>query len=302
MSRERITLVVPFVDGLPYLREALTSALALEGEHWELVVSDNTRDPAVRGRAQALVASLADPRVTFRAFDTHVPICASFNRAMGCAHTDLVAMLHADDRIRPEYAEVMGGLAQQYPDASAYYCNTRIIDAQGRPAFSFVDYVKRFLVPRKGDGPTVLHGEAGVLALARGNFIMGPTVLFRRSRLGAERWPEDLHQAADLEYWTRILFGGGTIVGTPDAVYEYRRHAAQNTAVVNKTLFRFREEVQVYDLIAERAQARGWTGPARVARLKLVTRLQLLYEAAGDAVRLRWRSLAAKLSYLASLR
>ena len=85
-------------------------------------------------------------------------------------------------------------------------------------------------------------------------------------------------------------------------MYEYRRHAAQNTAVVNKSLFRYREEVRVYDLIAERAQARGWTAPARVARRKLVTRLQLLYEAVGDAVRFRWRSLASKLSYLASMR
>lgn len=302
MTTEPITIVVPFVNELAYLRETLASAAKLEGDGWQVIVSDNTFDPALRDQARAAVAELADPRVTFRAFDTHVPICASFNRAMECADTDLVALLHSDDRIRANYLHVMRDLIRTYPDAAAYYCGARIIDARGRPKFSFVDFVKHFLEPRNGGAPIVLRGETGLGSLVRGNFIMGPTVLFRRSRLGGERWSDDLHQAADLEYWARILLADGTIVGTREAVYEYRRHAAQNTAVVNKSLFRYREEVKVYDLIAERAQARGWTAPARVARRKLITRLQLLYEALGDGVRLRWRALAAKLSFLASMR
>jgi glycosyltransferase involved in cell wall biosynthesis len=301
VTTEPITLVVPFAGGTGYLHETLSSALRLEGADWQLIVSDNTRDPAAAAEAQALVASFGDPRLTWRAFGTHVVICASFNRAMDCAQTDLVALLHADDRIKPNYLTTIRALARHYPDAAAYYCGARIIDAAGEAVFSFVDYVKRFIVSH-GAGPAVLAGEGGVAALARADFIMAPTVCFRRSRLAGERWPEDLYQAADLEYFTRILFGGGTIVGTHEPAYEYRRHPAQNTAQVNKTLFRFREEAAVYDLIAQRAAARGWSHAARIARLKIVTRLHLLYEAAGDTLHLRWRSAANKIGFAATLR
>jgi len=302
MTLEAVTVVIPFVSGVGYLRETLASAMKLRGSNWCVIVADNSRDAAAREAAQAAVVSLNDPRVTFRRFAAHVEICASFNRSMECAESDLVALLHADDRIDPEYVNVIRGLAQRRPDAAAYYCGARIIDAAGRPAFSFVDFVKRFFVP-PGDGePTILAGERGVAALSRGNFIMGPTVCFRMSRLGNERWPEQFIQAADLEFWTRILFAGGTIVGTRRIAYEYRRHAAQSTAQVNKTMYRFREEALVCDLIADRADARGWAAAAAIARRKTIVRLHLLYEAASDAARLRLRSAAAKLAFAPRLR
>ncbi|HEY0613982.1 MAG TPA: glycosyltransferase family 2 protein [Candidatus Elarobacter sp.] len=300
MTPEPITIAVPFVDGLPYLRETLESARALTGAGWNVVVADNTREAAVREAARTMVGELNDGRFRFRAFGEHVPICASFNRAMGCATTDLVTLLHADDRISPSYVAEIRALADAYPAASAYYCGATIIDARGRDAFSFVDFVKRFLVRGRGD-VVVLRGEAGVTALSRGNFIMGPTVCFRLSQLGEQRWPEDLYQAADLEYWTRILFAGGTIVGTKRRAYEYRRHAGQSTAQVNRTLFRFREEAAVFDLIAARAAERGWSGAARIARLKLTTRLQLAFEAANDVRRMRLRDALHKVAFLPAL-
>jgi len=302
MTAEPVTIVVPYVSGIAFLAETLASARLLRGGDWQVIVSDNTRDVNERAAAQALVADLGDRRFAFRAFDEHVDICASFNRAMDCATTDLVALLHADDRIGPTYIQVIRSLAEQYPDAAAYYCAARIIDGAGQPTFSFVDYVKRFLIPRSTGPITVLQGAQGVAALARGNFIMGPTVCFRRSRIPSERWPGNLVQAADLDYWTRIMFFGGTIVGSREVAYDYRRHAAQSTAQVNQTLYRFREEALVYDLIAERAAARGWAHASRVARRKLTTRLQLLYEAANDALHLKLRAAADKLAFLPRLR
>ncbi len=302
MGAEPITIVTPYVSGTAYLREALESAMLLRGTDWRVIVADNSRNETAREDARAIVAGFNDARASFRTFAAHVGICESFNRSMACSDSDLVVLLHADDRIDPSYLLLIRALAERYPEASAYFCGARIIDAAGRPAFSFIDFVKRFLVPRDGDGTTMLEGERGVEALARGNFIMGPTVCFRLSRLDGEHWQDRFVQAADLEFWTRILFAGGTIVGTRRIAYEYRRHAAQSTAQVNKTMYRFREEAAVYDLIADRADARGWTAAARVARRKTIVRLHLLYEAASDAARLRLKSAAAKLAFAPRLR
>ena len=48
-----------------------------------------------------------------------------------------------------------------------------------------------------------------------GDFIMCPTVCYRRSRLPAERFRADWRMVLDLDFFTRILLGGGTMVGLP---------------------------------------------------------------------------------------
>jgi glycosyltransferase involved in cell wall biosynthesis len=302
MTQEPMTLVIPYVSGIAYLRETLASVARLDGTHWRAIVSDNTRDPAESALAKDAVAALGDSRITVRSFDRHVDICASFNRSMECAPTDLVTLLHSDDRIMPGYATAIADLASRYPDAAVYYCGARIIGGDGRPMFSFVDFVKRFLIRGQRGLPTVLSGRHGVEALARGNFIMSPTVCFRLSRLGDARWLPEFVQVADLELWTRVLFNGGTLVGTSTVAYEYRRHSAQSTALTNKTFLRYREEAAVYNLTADRAKARGWKTAERIARGKLVTRLHVLYDIAVDLMRLDLRTAGSKFGFLLKLR
>jgi glycosyltransferase involved in cell wall biosynthesis len=298
---EPVSIVIPFVSGIAYLREALHSAVNIPSDNVHIIVSDNTREPSERRAALQLVDELADPRVSFRAFDQHVEICSSFNRAMECATTDLVTLLHSDDRIGTNYVDVIRDLARAFPDAAAYYCAARIIDKDGRRTFSFVDWVKWFLIPGPAAQPTVLAGRAGVEALARGNFIISPAVCFRKSRLRGERWPDGLVQVADLEFWTRLLFAGEIFVGTRRIAYEYRRHAGQGTAQSNASLHRYREESAVYNLIAERAAARGWSTAERTSRLKLVTRLHLLYDIVVDICHLRLTAVRTKVSYLVAM-
>ena len=63
-----------------------------------------------------------------------------------------------------------------------------------------------------------------------GDFIMCPTVCYRRSRLPAERFRAEWRQVLDLDFFTRILLAGGTMVGLPTSAYAYRRHAENATA------------------------------------------------------------------------
>jgi glycosyltransferase involved in cell wall biosynthesis len=293
-----ITFVMPFVTDDEFLQPAIESALLLRGD-WRLNVCDNARDDAVRDRVRDLVESYADPRVRFVRFAEHVPMSRSFNRAIETAQTDLVSILHSDDRVLPDYVEVMEALATGHPEAAVFFCATRIIDARGKRAFSFVDFSKRFFRPAGSN--VVLRGETGVRDIMRGNFIMAPTACFRRSKLGPARWPEDLHMALDIELWTRILFEGGTLVSTAAVAYEYRRHEEQSTVKFNRSLFRYEEEAATYDLIARRARERGWTDAARVATAKRIVRLHLLYDATMDALRLNLRAAVTKLRLVRTL-
>ncbi len=296
---EPITLSVPFVGGTAYLREALASVASIPDDALQLVVCENCRDAQARDEAERLVASFGDPRFSFRRFERHVSIAESMNRAIAAANTDLVALLHHDDRLLPQYPRLIRELAARSPQAAAYCTSMTIIDERGAPMFSFVDWYKTFLIP---PGKTFeLRGEAGVHALMKGNFIGAPTVCYRLSRLGDDRFDPDFTQVADFEFWTRMLFHGRTIAGTREAGYAYRRHRAQTTALSNRSLLRFRQEAQVLDLVADRAISLGWTSVVKPARAKRITRLHLCFEALGDALRLDLSTATSKLRLAATL-
>ena len=100
--------------------------------------------------------------------------------------------------------------AGEHAAASLVFCAACIIGPRGEPVFSFVDEVKRFLIPR-ARGPVTLEGEEGLRALMVGNFIMAPTVCFRKSKLGNIRWSETLDMTLDLDLYSRALLSGQEI-------------------------------------------------------------------------------------------
>ncbi len=292
----RITFAIPFHRGLAYLRETIESVRAQRVSAWCCIVLDD------RGESEGvadLVASFGDARIAYHDNQTTLGIVGNWNRGLDLATTELVTLLHADDRLLPEYCDVIFALSDTHPRAVALCCDAEIIDAQGRPRFSLADAVKRRLVPN-GE-PWRIEGESGLRALARADFVMCPTVAWRRERLGARRFEAGLKQAQDLEMLARLLLDGETIAGTRRRAYAYRRHAESATAVQTKDLSRFEEEVAVLDRIAAGAREQGFPSAARVAERKMIVRLHLAVRIAADLASLRGPAALHKLRFLARL-
>jgi len=289
----RITFAIPFYRGLGWLGEAIESVRAQRIAEWRAVVLDD------RGEASEAVheriAGLGDPRIEYRANPATLGMVGNWNRGLDAASTDLVTLLHSDDRLLPHYAEQMLSLAESHPRAVALCCAAELIDAEGRPTWTPADSYKRLLVPRAE--PWRLAGEAGLRALLRGDFVMCPTLCWRRSRLGARRFEPGWRQVQDLELLARLLLDGDEIVGTHRAAYAYRRHPESATARQSEDLSRFEEEFALYDRLAARAGERGWRGAERAARRKAVVRLHLGFRIAADLVALRPAAAARKLGY-----
>jgi glycosyltransferase involved in cell wall biosynthesis len=276
-----VTIAIPFHRNPDYLRTAIESVFAQSSPDWRLLVVD---DSGGASGAPDVVAAYDDSRLAFHANPEKLGMVANWNRCLELAESDLVTLLHADDRLEPGYVASMQDLAHRYPEAAGLYCGARIIDAEGRRRFSFADSIKRVFAPRV-DGATVLRGRAAVCALMRGNFIMCPTLCYRRSRLDGERFSADWQQVQDLEFTTRLLMAGRELVGSKQVAYAYRRHGQAATTLQSDSLLRFEEEFRLFELVAERADALGWDEVARVARRKAIVRLHLGYRAVGDALR-----------------
>ena len=302
LSSPPLTIAIPFYKNVEYCRRAVQSVFAQPAPGWVALLVNNSLDDRDHGPIEELVAEYPRDRLQYFRNEKHLNACENFNRCIDLAETDLVSIVHADDEVLPGYANALVGLATRHPEAAILFLAARIIDTESRPCFSFVDWVKLFLMPR-GGGDLVLSDEGSLRSLVRGNWINGGTLCYRKSHLGTMRWDPKYHMTADLDLYSRAILSGKVIAGTrrPPA-YSYRRHLGQTTAELSATLYRFREESLMLSLIADRADDRGWPSAARIARGKAIVQVHLLCLLLRDAASLSLKAASEKLRLLREIR
>ena len=296
-----LTVAIPFYQNPSYLHVAIESVRLQSSPDWRLLVVDDSAGREPEERVRAVIDSFGDERIRYIRNVENRGIVANWNYCLDEARGDLITLLHGDDRLLPGYVELMTGLAAAHPDAVAFYCAARIIDRDGKRAFSLLDAAKRFFAPAaKGDA--VLRGEQAAAALMAGNFIMCPTLCFQTAILGTRRFSEEWSQVQDLELTVRLLMEDETLIGSREAAYAYRRHAESTTAAQSESMVRFDEEFRLFDRVADRANACGWPDAEQIARRKRIVKLHLLYRTFRELLRLRPQRALATLRYLGSRR
>jgi glycosyltransferase involved in cell wall biosynthesis len=294
-----ITLAIPYYRGRDYLRSAIESVFAQQSPEgaWNLLVVDDGERSEAHAVLRELGIDASDERVRCIENAQNLGMVGNWNRCLDEATSPLVSLLHADDMLGPNYVATQLRLADANPEATAFFCGARIIDAHGTECFSFADWIKRFFLPPQArashDYP--LCGEDALCSVMAGNFIMCPTLCFRLAKLGERRFDPAWHQVQDLDFTARLLLEGDTLVGTADVAYAYRRHEEGATAVQSESGLRFEEEFALFERVASRADDVGWNRAAATARRKSIIRLHLLYRALGSAGALRFDQAAAQL-------
>jgi glycosyltransferase involved in cell wall biosynthesis len=285
---EPVTLSIPYYSDPQHLRAAIESVLVQDDDQWQLIVLDDSE----RDEARKTIESMGlaqDPRVQCIQNPRNLGMVGNWNACLDATTTPLGTLLHADDALEPHYVSMMRDLATAHPDASAFFCEARIIDAGGQERFSFADWIKRFYLPANAiqGAPFTLRGEDGLRALMAGNFIMCPTLCYRVAALAGRRFDAHYQQVQDLDFTSRLLMDGDTLVGSRERAYAYRRHANAATARQSASLLRFDEEFSLFESISARAVRLGWDRAAAVASRKTIIRLHLVYRAMGELLHLR---------------
>jgi glycosyltransferase involved in cell wall biosynthesis len=290
-----VTIAIPYHRGERWIRAAVESVLGQRDARWTLVVSDDEGAPAL----EALVAGFGDARVAYARRTAGTPgMVGNFNHCLDAAETDLVTLLHQDDRLGADYVGHVLEAAAAHPSAAAFFCDARIVDEHDVERRSMADAVKPWFTPR-GSGPLVLAGEAGLRSVMAANFIVCPSLCYRRSVLGARRFDPRWRQVQDLDLTSRLLLDGDTLVGTRRVDYVYRRHGESATSRQSETWLRFEEEFALFDEVASRASAVGWEDAARVARRKRILKLHLGWATVRATARLELGRAAETARYLA---
>jgi glycosyltransferase involved in cell wall biosynthesis len=290
-----ITFAIPFYSGTRYLRRAIESIFAQTDPAWHAIVVDDGAEAGV----DELVRSYGD-RVAYVRNPKNLGIGGNFNRCLDLAATDLVTVLHADDELMPGYGATMRDAAARHPAAAAVFCRARIIGPDDQPAFSLADVVKDRIHPSRRRELT-LRGEPGIRALLRANFIVAPTLCFRKSVLRDRRFPAQYKFVLDWELTTQLLLDGDSLVGIPERCYRYRRHGEAATSKYTRTHLRFREESDYYDRMQATARSRGWDRCVALASDKRMTKLNVTYCAIRSAAALQFGDARRSLQLLREL-
>jgi glycosyltransferase involved in cell wall biosynthesis len=268
-----ITFAIPFYSGIAYLARALDSIVAQRDDAWQALVIDDGAEPGVADLVRGYGA-----RIAYVKNPHNLGMGANFNRCLELATTELVTVFHADDELMPAYTETMRAAAARHPAAAAVFCRAQIIGPDHQPRFSLADLVKDYIHPSPR-AELELAGEPGVRALLKANFIVAPTLCFRKPVLGARRFPPQYKFVLDWELTTQLLLDGDTLIGLPDRAYRYRRHDEAATSKYTRTHLRFREESEFYDRMLEVTRRRGWDACAALARQRRMVKLNVTYQA-----------------------
>lgn len=219
-------ILVPVRNGGPLLSECLESLLACGAPEVPVTVVDNASDDDTPARVAA-IASRA-PQIRHLRFEERTDLAGSFNRCITSARADHFALIHADDRVRPDYVVGMRAGMAAHPEAWLIFCQGALIDDDGAPVSLLKHRLRRRAYAWRGP---LLKGQAGMRALASYNHLIAPCAVYARRNLPEElRFESAYRYLVDQIFWLRVLLAGGQIAQLPSTFYEHRVHAGQLSA------------------------------------------------------------------------
>ena len=128
MTRPLVSICLPNLNTLPYLRERVDTILQQTYTNWELVVSDNYSDDGAWDFFEELA------RMDGRVAIDQAPrqgMYANWNRCVERARGEFVYIATSDDTMPPDCLEKLVAALQSSPECDIAHCRLKAIDENG---------------------------------------------------------------------------------------------------------------------------------------------------------------------------
>jgi glycosyltransferase involved in cell wall biosynthesis len=221
VNRPLVSIITPTYNRRHYLAACIDSVRAQTVPLWEQIIVDDGSTEDIGG----LVSSYDDPRLRYLRQD-HLGIerlGETYNRALAGARGELIAILESDD-LWPRDKLVRQLPSLDDPRVVLSYGRARLVDAAGRPFAS---------TPAPARDASVRDNRPVGAILGRllfHNFIVSPTVIIRRSALGAIGGFRQPPYCQFVDYPTYLALSlEGPFACLDERLGSWRRHEAQNT-------------------------------------------------------------------------
>ena len=225
MSVPRLTIGIPTLERLAFLRQAVSSALAQERCDVEVLISQDARadgslDESVR--SWALAAADGDPRIRYEAAARPLGLGGNWNRITELVRGEFLAIIGDDDRLLPAFAVT---LLAEADAADVVFCNHYLIDEAGeRLPAATVHATARF-----GRHELSAGLQQPAAACVWRNAVAMSACVIRSAVARSLGFAAELN-TPDIEFFARAAAAGSRFHFVPDYLSEYRTHAGSATA------------------------------------------------------------------------
>lgn len=208
----RLTVILPVLNAMPYLPEALASLEAQTFRDFEVCLWDNGSTDGSVEEARRWIPGRLPGRVVS---GNPLPLHECLAKMVEEAQTEFVARMDGDDVCLPARLEKQVDFLNQNPDIAVLGAQCVPIDARGNQLNeplhfpeSFVGVLSKFLI---------------------GNAVLHPSVVFRRSPiLDVGNYLLCEKPCEDLDLWLRVT-SVHEIRSLPDPLLKYRLHESSVT-------------------------------------------------------------------------
>ena len=222
----RVTWLIPILNGMPYLSETLASIEAQTYKNWEVLVWDNGSTDGTLEELEKWIPN----RLPGRVF-TGEPhgVGGSLKRLVEECKTELCARIDADDINFPERLEQQIAFLDAHPEVAVLGSQMYYIDEKGDLGESLYN------VP--------LHHNDIVYTMLRSNCVAHPSAMFRRSAILEIGNYKELPNVEDYDLWLRVATYF-KIANLDKPLVKYRRHdkSATQLAIREKRIKKLEDD------------------------------------------------------------
>jgi glycosyltransferase involved in cell wall biosynthesis len=179
-----VSFVVPLLNGVTYLREAVDSLLGQTFHDFEIIVVD---DGSTDGSIE-LLAGISDARLRLVQNSPSRGLAGSLNQGIALARGSYIARMDADDVSLPERLSVQIKFLEAHPEVAVCGTWAKHIDASGAE-----------FGPRRTPVGKEMASE-----FWKPSPMIHPSVVARRTVLQAFPYDEALRGAEDYDLWLRL--------------------------------------------------------------------------------------------------
>jgi glycosyltransferase involved in cell wall biosynthesis len=207
MNQPAVTLLMPVLNGMPFLPETLESIERQDYKNWEIIVWDNGSIDGTLEELHRWIPTRLPGRVVS---GEPLKLGPSLARLVEEAQSELCARIDADDVMLPQRLTMQVAFMQEHPEVGVLGTEVEFIDDEGN--------VRPHLTPYSTK-------DADLRWLVRWiNPISHPSVMFRRSVITNAGNYRDLKPFEDHDLWFRVSLIA-ELANLPQVLLKYRQHS-----------------------------------------------------------------------------
>lgn len=219
MSFPLLTIAIPTLQRLAYLREAVASAQAQDYPNFEVLISDDGNHPGIREFGEQTVHE--DPRVRYMRTGGGMGLSGNWNRCAQEARGTHLVIIGDDDRLLPTF---LSDLAPATPQHDVVFCNHFLIDETGARRADGEEQLRIY-----GRGELTTGTLTDPEAVVWMNAVAPSATLVGSEAARSVRFDPTLN-TPELDFFVRLAATGASFYFDGRHLSEYRTHAGSETA------------------------------------------------------------------------